>query len=207
MLESIEYSFLNRVATIEALQEFCLDAKERKAVRITVPPLFVKKAKEELGDSLVKVSTVIGYPFGWSPIEAKVAETILALVDGADGLEIVVNITALKNNDWQYLAKEINTLLTIIRKQQKEVCFVIEANLLSNEEITRCCDLYGLAGIDCIGLSTGVEKVLPSIELVNSVRRQLAEQVAIKVTGENINDSTVEAFHAAGAKRIGLIVK
>ncbi|MBC7935658.1 MAG: 2-deoxyribose-5-phosphate aldolase [Rhizobacter sp.] len=206
-MKSIEYSFLDRTTTIAAMEQFCNDAKERNATTITVPSMFIKKVKERLHGSPVKISTVIGYPFGWSPIEAKVAEAILAMVDGADELEIVVNIIALKNNDWQYLAKELNTLLAIIRKQQKQVCFVIEAKLLTAEELTRCCDLYGVAGIDCIALSTGLEKELPSIEMIKAGRRQLAERVAIKITGENISETTAQAYLAAGASRIGVFVK
>lgn len=206
-LNNIEYSLLDPVATIAAMEEFCQNAVTENATSVTVPPLFIKKVKEQLEGTGIKISTVIGYPYGWSAIEAKVAETVLAMIDGVDELDIVVNITALKNNDWQYLAKEINTLLSIVRKQQKQISFIIETNLLREEELGRCCDLYGVAGIDCIGLSTGLENELPSPETVRSVRQQLADPVAIKVTGKDINETTAGIYREAGAARISLFVK
>lgn len=206
-LKNFEYSFLNPVATLATIEQFCNDAVTKNATSITAPPLFIKKVKEQLEGTGIKISTVIGYPYGWSAIEAKVAETILAMIDGADELEIVINITALKNNDWQYLAKEINTLLTIVRKQQKQLSFIIETNLLNEEELSRCCDLYGVAGIDCIGLSTGLEKELPFIETVQAVRRQLAAPIAIKITGAGIDEKISDAYREAGAARIGIFVK
>lgn len=203
----MELAFLNPTATLAQIENICKRTVDEKYIQLTVPPLFVKKAKELLAGSGVSVSTVIGYPFGWSAIEAKVAETVLAMIDGADELDIVTNITALKNNDWQYLAKEINMLLTIVRKQQKKICFTIETALLTEEDITRCCDLYGAAGIDAINLTTGLEKVLPSAETVKSVRRQLADLVAIKMILTVMEEATAENYHRSGIDRLCLLVK
>jgi deoxyribose-phosphate aldolase len=206
-LKSIEYSFLSRTATLDAMQEFCNYAIERNAATISVPPLFIKKVKEHLAGTSIKISTVIGYPYGWAAIEAKVAETILAMIDGADELQIVVNITALKNNDWQYLATEINTLLTIVRKQQKQLCFIIETALLTEEEISRCCDLYGVSGVDCIGITTGLEEAPPSVEMIRNVRSKLAEAVTIKISGRDIDEQAAGGFATAGADRVCIFVK
>ncbi|RZL40691.1 MAG: 2-deoxyribose-5-phosphate aldolase, partial [Pedobacter sp.] len=174
---------------------------------ITVPPLFIKKAKELLLNETVKISTVIGYPYGWSSIESKVAEIILAMIDGADELEIVINITALKNNDWQYLAKELNTFMSIIRKQQRYINIIIETEYLDKEDITRCCDLYGVAGIDCLSLSTGTQLRSVSFDTVRLVRNQLAEPVDIKINSSNIDEASIDLYLQAGATRIGLLVK
>lgn len=203
----MELALLDPTATLAQIEDICRKAADEKYKQLTVPPLFVKKAKELSAGSGITVSAVIGYPFGWSAIEAKVAETVLAMIDGADELDIVVNITALKNNDWQYLAKEINMLLSIVRKQQKKICFTIETALLTDEEITRCCDLYGAAGIDTINLGTGLQKELPSIETVQSVRSQLADMVAIKIMVPATDKEIVETYQAAGAGRPSLLVK
>ena len=129
------------------------------------------------------------------------------MVDGADELEVVTNITALKNNDWQYLAKELNTLMTVIKKQQRSVNIIIEVELLDKEDITRCCDLYGVAGIDCLGISTGTHAYAPAFEKLRWVRSQLAEQVNVKVTGYNFDQATIDLYRQAGAARIGMLVK
>ncbi len=203
----MELALLDPAATLAQVENICRKAVDEKYEQLTVPPLFVKKVKELLAGSGVSVSTVIGYPFGWSAIEAKVAETILAMIDGADELDIIANITALKNNDWQYLAKEINMLLTIVRKQQKQVCFTITTDKLTEEEITRCCDLYGAAGIDTINLTTGLEKELLPAEKIQSVRRQLADPVAIKIVSPVINEKITESYGEAGAGRFCILVK
>ena len=72
-----------------------------------------------MGNSTIKTATVIGFPFGYCAIEAKVAEIVLAIVDGADELDMVINISAIKNNDWNFIANEINTILPIIRNRNK----------------------------------------------------------------------------------------
>jgi deoxyribose-phosphate aldolase len=207
VLENIEYSYFDAAATIADVEQFCKKARLEKSDSITVPPLFIKKAKELLVDTDIKISTVIGFPLGWSVIESKVAEIILAIIDGADELDVVINITALKNNDWQYLAKELNTLLTVIRKQQKLITVTVEAEQLDKEDITRCCDLYGAAGIDCLSLSTGVQERLPSFEAVRMVRSQLADAVAIKISGRSLDKATIDLYRQAGAGRINILVK
>ena len=206
VLKNIEYSFLDPAATINMLEQFCNTAVEKNATVVTVPPLFIKKAQEYLPVAGIKVSTVIGYPFGWSAIEAKVAETILAMIDGADELEVVINMLALKNSDWQYLAKELNTLLTVVRKQQKAICFIIPANQLTKDELVKCCDLYGVAGVDGISLSTGLEALPPILEQVTKARELLAEKVLVKVTAV-LDEKSSEGYWNAGADRLSVFVK
>ena len=203
----MDLAYIEHTATLPQIENICRRAIHDKCECITAPPLFIKKVKELLADTAITISTVIGYPFGWSVIESKVAEVILAMIDGADELEVVINITALKNNDWQYLAKELNTLLTIVRKQQKALTIVIESTILDKEDITRCCDLYGAAGVDCLSLSTGLQERLPSFETVRMVRAQLADAVSIKIVGQSMDQAAVDLYRQAGAERICLIVK
>src|SRR5690349_19048300 len=92
----IEHSFLKPTATIADIERICNEAKENAFRAVCVPPLFVKKAKEFLSGGKIKLATVIGFPFGYSAIEAKLAETVLAIVDGADEIDIMINTAALK---------------------------------------------------------------------------------------------------------------
>jgi deoxyribose-phosphate aldolase len=171
--------------------------------------LFVKKAKEFTAGSPLKVITVIGFPYGFSAIEAKLAEVILAIVDGADELDMVINITALKNNDWQYLAREINAILPIIQNKGKLLKVVIESHLLSGNELIKCCDIYGASAVNYFSLSTGIESQLPALETVKLVRKHLADAVGLKVSGHFNTVEDVMAYKHAGVSRIGtrLIVK
>ena len=135
----IDHTYLNPAATLGTLLKTCEEASEYHFAAVCIPPPFVKTAKERVAGTGVRVATVIGFPFGYSAIEAKMAEILLAIVDGADELDMVINITALKNNDWQYLAQEINTLLPVVRNSQKVLKVIIESGILTGEEISRCC--------------------------------------------------------------------
>src|ERR1700683_1922514 len=105
----IDHTLLKPTATITEIARLCQEAVQYHFAAVCIPPPFIREAKKITQHSPVKVATVIGFPFGYSAIEAKVAEIILAIVDGADELDTVINISAIKNNDWQYLANEINT--------------------------------------------------------------------------------------------------
>jgi deoxyribose-phosphate aldolase len=98
----IDHTVLKPTTTVKDVEKLCEEAAQYQFAAVCVPPLFVKKAKEILSGSSTKVATVIGFPFGYSAIEAKVAEVILAIIDGADELDVVINISAIKNNDWQF---------------------------------------------------------------------------------------------------------
>ena len=199
----LDYSLLKPTATIEAVEKLCKEAMENNYAAVCVPPLFVKKAKEFTEGSNVKVAAVIGFPYGYSAIEAKLAEIILAIVDGADELDMVINTAALKNNDWQLLAREINTILPIIRNKQKLIKIIIECSLLTAEEIIKCCDIYGASGIDYLSLSTGIEASYLDEDIIRFVRKHLADAVGIKLSGNYTNLQKIDALIQAGAGRIG----
>ncbi len=199
----IDHTILKPTTLITDVEKLCKEAVENKVAAVCVPPLFVKQARALLQNSDVKTSTVIGFPFGYSAIEAKLAEILLAIVDGADELDVVINIAALKNNDWQYLAKELNAILPIIKGQQKVVKIIIESGVLTDEEIIKCCDLYGIAGVDFMKTSTGYAEVGATVHAVQLMRKHLADAVKIKASGGIKTYSFASELIAAGADRIG----
>lgn len=166
-------------------------------------PAFCKKAKELLAGSGVKTATVIGFPFGYSAIEAKLAEVVLALVDGADELDIVINLIALKNDDWQYLANEINHLMPVIKEKGKVIKIIIESGILTDEEIIKCCELYGAAGIDYLKTSTGYAEKGASVHAVELFKKHLPQQVQIKASGGIRDYAFAKELVEAGATRLG----
>jgi deoxyribose-phosphate aldolase len=113
----IDHTILKPTCLITDVERVCKEAVEYGFAAVCIPPPFVKRAKTILSPTRVKVATVIGFPFGYAPIESKVAETVLALVDGADELDMVINLIALKNGDWEYLEKEIGLVKDIIRQK------------------------------------------------------------------------------------------
>lgn len=199
----IDHTVLKPTTTIADIEKLCAEAVEYGFAAVCVPPLFVKKAKELVKGTNVKVATVIGFPFGYSAIEAKLAETVLAIVDGADELDLVINISAIKNNDWQFIATEINTILPVIRNKGKVIKIIIESGILTDEEIIRCCDIYGAAGVDFMKTSTGYAEKGASVHAVQLMRKHLADAVQIKASGGIKNYTFAAELIAAGANRLG----
>ena len=199
----IDHTVLKQTTTIAEIEKLCKEALEYNFAAVCVPPLYVKKAKELLGNSDIKVSTVIGFPFGYSAIEAKVAEIVLAIVDNADELDMVVNISAIKNSDWAFIANEINTIMPIVRKKEKVIKVIIESGILTDDEIIKCCDIYGAAGVDFVKTSTGFAEKSASIHDVQLIRAHLADSIKIKASGGIRSYSFAKELINAGASRLG----
>lgn len=199
----IDHTVLKPTTTLQDVEQLCREAIQYQFAAVCIPPLYVKKATALVAGTAVKVATVIGFPFGYSAIEAKVAETVLAIVDGADELDLVINISAIKNKDWQFLASEINAILPIIRNKNKVIKIIIESGILTDEEITTCCDLYGAAGVDFMKTSTGYAATGATVEAVALMRKHLSDAVQIKASGGIKNYTFAKALIEAGATRLG----
>jgi deoxyribose-phosphate aldolase len=199
----IDHTVLKPGTLIADVEKLCAEASEYNFAAVCVPPLFIKKAKELTAGSTVKVATVIGFPFGYSAIEAKLAEMVLAIVDGVDELDMVINISAIKNKDWQFLASEINTIMPIVRSKGKVIKVIIESGILTDEEIITCCDIYGLAGVDYMKTSTGYAETGATIAAVQLMRKHLPSAIKIKASGGIKNYNFALQLINAGANRLG----
>ncbi|TRZ82347.1 MAG: deoxyribose-phosphate aldolase [Sediminibacterium sp.] len=199
----IDHTILKPTCLVADIEKLCAEAKQYDFAAVCVPPNFVKLAKEKVAGSTVQVATVIGFPFGYSATEAKIAEIILAMVDGADELDVVANISAIKNADWSAIADEINHIMPIIRSKNKVVKIIIESGVLTDDEIIKCCDIYGIAGIDYLKTSTGYAEKGASVEVVQLFRKHLPDQVQIKASGGIRDYATAKLMIDAGATRIG----
>ncbi len=199
----IDHTILKPTCLVSDIHILCEEAKQFDFAAVCVPPNFVKLAKELTVGTDVKVATVIGFPFGYSATEAKIAEIILAMVDGADELDVVANISAIKNGDWAAIADEINHIMPIIRSKGKAVKIIIESGVLTDDEIIKCCDIYGIAGIDFLKTSTGYAEKGASVEAVALFRKHLPESVHIKASGGIRDYETAKKMIDAGATRIG----
>jgi deoxyribose-phosphate aldolase len=199
----IDHTILKPTTHVAEVEKVCTDAIRYEFGAVCIPPPFVKNAKELLNNSSVKVATVIGFPFGYSAIEAKVAEIVLAIVDGAEELDMVINILAIKNNDWQFLANEISTVLPIIRNRNKIIKVIIESGILTDDEIIKCCDIYGAAGVDYVKTSTGYAEKGASVHAVELIRAHLNDAVKIKASGGIKTYQFAKELIEAGADRLG----
>lgn len=199
----IDHTLLKQTVTLSEIKNLCQEALEYGFAAVCVPPLYVKEAKRILNDSIIKTATVIGFPFGYCAIEAKVAEIVLAIVDGADELDMVANISAIKNEDWTFIANEINTIMPIVKNKGKVIKVIIESGILTNDEIIKCCDIYGAAGVDYVKTSTGYAEKGASIHDVQLIRTHLADTIKIKASGGIRSYSFAKELINAGANRLG----
>jgi len=199
----IDHTILKPGLLLSDVEKVCAEAAQFGFAAVCVPPLMVKFAKTKLAATPVKVATVIGFPFGYAAIEAKIAETVLAIVDGADELDVVINYTAIKNNDWQLIANEINHLMQIITSEKKVIKVIIESGVLTDDEIIKCCDIYGAAGVNFVKTSTGYAEKGASVETVALIRKHLSDDIQIKASGGIRDYAFAKALVDAGATRLG----
>lgn len=199
----IDHTLLKPTVVVSEIHQLCEEAVNFQFAAVCVPPPFVQIAHEKVAGSKVKVATVIGFPFGYSAVEAKIAESVLAMVDGVDELDVVASILAIKNHDWTYLANEINHLLPVIRSNNKVIKVIIESGVLTEQEIVTCCDIYGAAGIDFLKTSTGYAERGATEEAIRLFRQHLPAAVKIKASGGIRDYEQAKKMVLAGADRLG----
>lgn len=199
----IDHTLLKPSILTSEVEKLCSEAYEYGFAAVCVPPPFVKRSKTILQPTNIKVATVIGFPFGYSVIEAKLAEAVMAMVDGADELDMVINLAALKNKDWQYLEKEVGHVLELTRKHNKILKVIIESGILTTDEIIECCNRYAKAGVDFVKTSTGYAEKGARVEDVQLIRRHLPSFVRVKASGGIRTYEFARALIEAGADRLG----
>ncbi len=199
----IDHTLLKPACTVDEIARLCNEAAQYGFAAVCVPPPFVKRVKVILAPVEVKIATVVGFPFGYSATEAKLAETVLALVDGADEIDMVINLVALRMDDWDYLQKEVKLLAGVVHQKGKILKVIIESGILTEQEIIKCCNTIGRAGIDFMKTSTGYAEKGASVEAVQLMRKHLPAEVKIKASGGIRTYEFAKALVEAGADRLG----
>ena len=199
----IDHTNLRAYATKEDIIKLCSEAKEYGFHAVCVNPYRVRLAKKELEGSRVKVASVIGFPLGATPTEVKVFEAEKALEDGADELDMVINIGALKDRDYEYVKRDIEAVVQIAHKRGAIVKVIIETCYLSDEEKETACRLAMEAGADFVKTSTGFGSGGAAVEDVKLMRRIVGDKLGVKAAGGIKDYETALAMIKAGANRIG----
>jgi deoxyribose-phosphate aldolase len=199
----IDHTVLKPTATIADAEKLCIEAVAYGFAAVCIPPPFVKRVKTILAPTHIKVATVIGFPFGYSATEAKIAETVLAIVDGADELDMVINLVALRMNDWEFLTREVSLATDLVHNKGKIIKVIIESGILTNDEIIRCCKSFGPLGVDFMKTSTGYAEKGATVEAVQLMRSHLPANVKIKASGGIKTYHFAEQLVTAGALRLG----
>ncbi|MGZ5303408.1 MAG: deoxyribose-phosphate aldolase, partial [Bacteroidia bacterium] len=153
--------------------------------------------------SKVKIATVAGFPLGYSTTEAKAAETKKALADGADEVDMVINIAAVKSGDWDYVRNDIETLSHICHSRKMLLKVIFETALLTDEEIVKLCLICADIKVDFVKTSTGFSTAGATVYHVELMRKNLPDEVKIKAAGGIKSNGFAEELIAAGADRLG----
>lgn len=200
ILSKVDHTLLTQTATWEQIKTICDDAIKYRAASVCIPPSFVKRAKEYVQDS-VAVCTVIGFPNGYNTTETKLFETKNALENGADEIDMVINIGALKEKDYDYVSNEIRALKKACGTKVLKV--IIETCLLDEEEKIKMCRLVSEAGADYIKTSTGFSTAGATFDDVILFTKHIDPEVKIKAAGGISSFDDAEKFIELGADRLG----
>jgi len=205
LASKIDYALLGPDISAAQVKELCQEAARFKVACVCVNPCYVALAKSELKDSTVKVCTVIGFPHGTSHPEAKVFEAKQALLDGADELDMVINIGALKSKDYRTVLEEIRAVREETQRGAKQIVLkvILETALLNEEEKVAGCILAKAGGADFVKTSTGFGPHGATVEDVALMRKTVGAEMGIKAAGGIKDYEAALAMIKAGANRIG----
>ena len=200
ILNSCDHTLLRTDATLEEIYALCDDAIKYQTASVCIPPSFVKSARDYVSDK-IKICTVIGFPLGYSDTRVKVFETKTALLDGADEIDMVINIGHLKDKKYDLIYSEIKAIKEVCRKKVLKV--IIETCLLTKEEKIEMCKIVSDAGADYIKTSTGFSTAGATDEDIIIFKENVAEHVKIKAAGGISSLEDAERFLKLGADRLG----
>lgn len=200
----IEHTLLKQDAAGADFEKLFREARENKFFGVCVNPAYVKRAKDALQGTDVKIVTVVGFPLGANKTEIKAAETAEAIKDGADEIDMVINVTALKDKDYDYIVNEVAALKKVCGAHNLKV--IIETDLLSKDEIVKACELCVKGGADFVKTSTGFVKngVGAKVEDVKLMYETVSPNgLRVKASGGIKTKDAAVALVEAGAARLG----
>lgn len=199
----IDHTLLKPDCTLDAIKQLCEEAKEYGFSAVCVPPYFVGQAKSALKGTKVKTATVIGFPMGYAATQAKVEEIKRAISDGADELDVVVNICAIKSKNWNYVQNDIDSMTTAVHLKGKVIKVIFETGLLTDDEIKQLCKICDRIKPNFVKTSTGFLGEGATVEKIELLRSKLDPEIKIKASGGIRKSGAAKKLIEAGASRLG----
>lgn len=196
-----DHTILKADATKEAVEKVCQEAREYGFASVCVNSYYTAFAAEQLKGSDVKVCTVVGFPLGQMSTRGKCAETAAAVEDGAQEIDMVLNVGAMKDKDYPAVLADIRQVKAACRDALLKV--ILETCLLTKEEIVKACELAKEAGADFVKTSTGFSTGGARAEDVSLMRKTVGDALGVKASGGIRDRETAEKMVAAGASRLG----
>ena len=200
IMRHVDHTQLKAFATWEDIKKLCDEAVEYQTASVCIPPCYIQRVKEAYGEQ-INICTVVGFRLGYSVTEAKIAETKKALEDGASEIDMVINISDVKNGDYAAVEKEIAALKEVVGDKILKV--IIETCYLTEEEKIAMCKAVTAAGADYIKTSTGFGTAGATISDIRLFKENIGEHVKMKAAGGVKTVEDLEAFLQEGCDRIG----
>ena len=197
----IDHTNLKQDAQEADIIKLCDEAKEHHFASVCVNPNYVSLCKERLAGSDVKVCTVIGFPLGQTTTTAKIDETKDAIFEGADEIDMVINVSWIKDKRYDKVLYEIQRLKRYCHDRILKV--ILETCLLSDEEIVKACEIAKEAGADFVKTSTGFSKGGATVHAVELMRKTVGPDMGVKASGGIKTKEDMIKMVEAGANRIG----
>ncbi len=201
--EYIEHTNLKPTVTQKEIEQLCQEAIEHSFAGVCVPPYWVKKVKRDLKNTNILVVTVIGFPLGYNMSQTKVAEIKQAIQDGADELDIVMNMTAFKSDSAGWAKIEVAQFAKIAHEAGKSIKMILETAYLTPKEIVIACKFCHDAGADFVKTSTGFASEGATIGNVTLMKKTVGEHLGVKASGGIKTYEDALRMIQAGAERIG----
>lgn len=207
MAKMIDHTNLNPTATVEDIKKLCEEAKEHEFASVCVNPIYVPLSAKLLEESSVKVCTVVGFPLGANTTETKSFETRNAIKNGAQEIDMVMNIGAFKSGAYEIFKSDIKAVVDATKTAGVTsdiiVKVILETCYLDEEEIVKACETAKDAGVDFVKTSTGFGSYGARVEDVSLMRKTVGRDVGVKASGGIKNFEDALNMLDAGANRIG----
>ena len=200
IFKKVDHTALKAFTTWEDVAKLCDEAIRYNMATVCVPPCYIKKIKETYADK-VKICTVIGFPLGYNSTAVKLFETKQAIDDGADEIDMVINIAELKNKNYSYVEDEIKALRKAAENKILKV--IVETCYLNEDEKIKLCDIVGRAKADYIKTSTGFGTAGADVADIELFKKHISPDVKIKASGGIRTKDEMEAYIYSGCSRIG----
>ena len=200
ILAHCDHTLLKQESTWEQIREVCDDGLKYRCASVCIPASYVRRAAEHVGNAL-KICTVIGFPNGYSTTAVKVFETEDAIRNGADEIDMVINLGLVKAGDWEGVLEEIKAVKASCKGRILKV--IVEACQLTQEEKVAVCRVVSMSGADFIKTSTGFSTGGATVEDVELFKEHISPDLRIKAAGGIRTFEQAQAMIEAGADRIG----
>lgn len=200
IFQTVDHTLLTQTATWSDIKQICDDAITYQTASVCIPPSYVKQAKEYVGDKMA-VCTVIGFPNGYNTTEVKVFETKDAIANGADEIDMVINLGWVKDSEYTKIQEEITKIKSACGDKILKV--IIETCLLTEDEKIKMCEVVTKSGADYIKTSTGFSTSGATFADIELFSKHIGEGIKMKAAGGIASMDDAKKFIELGASRLG----